>query len=198
MKKTVIVLSALLTAAACAGCGNKNNIPKDWYNDSIAYFGTAVRNGWDKADPEKYNVMEPVKASGYVVGADGKKSTSGVSVISGPEEYRDSSNQFGYLLKDLDGDGAEELLVGLINDAPQTQFLDLCVWNSDFGATHIMSSGDGDYMYLCDNGTLIRESSFGGTKETEAMKYSSENNSFEIVGSGEIITAGKYELTPFQ
>ena len=30
------------------------------------------------------------------------------------------------------------------------------------------------------------------------MKYSSENNSFEIVGSGGIITAGKYELTPFQ
>ena len=199
MKKTAIVISTLLTVAACAGCGNENKVPKDWYNDSIAYFQTAIKSGWDKADPEKYGVMEPMQASAYVVGADGEKRTSGVSVISGPEEYRDSSNKFGYLLKDLDGDGAEELLVGLINDAPQTQFLDLCVWNSDFGATHIMSSGDGDYMYLCDNGTLIKESTFGGTTETEAMKYSSENNSFEIVGNGGgIITAGKYELTPFQ
>ena len=161
MKKTAIAVSALLTVAACAGCGNEDRIPKDWYNDSIAYFETAVNNGWDKADPEKYHVMEPMQASAYVVGADGEKRTSGVSVISGPEEYRDSSNKFGYLLKDLDGDG--------------------------------------DYMYLCDNGTLIKESTFGGTTETEAMKYSSENNSFEIVGNGGgIITAGKYDLTPFQ
>lgn len=64
--------------------------------------------------------MEPMQASAYVVGTDGEKRTSGVTVMSGPEEYRDSSNQFGYLLKDLDGNGAEELLVGLINDAPQT------------------------------------------------------------------------------
>ena len=89
MKKSAIVFSALLTATACAGCGNENKVPKDWYNDSIAYFQTAVKSGWDKADPEKYNVMEP-------------------------------------------------------------------------------------------------------------MKYSSKSNSFEIVGSGGIITAGKYELIPFQ
>ena len=197
MKKSAIVLSALLTVAVCAGCGDQKKIPKEWYNDSIAYFGTAVRSGWDKADPEKYNVKELVQVSAYVTGPDGQR-TSGVTVSSGPEEYRDSSNKFGYLLKDLDGDGAEELLIGLINDAPQTQFLDLCVWNSDFGATHVMSSGDGEYMYLCNNGTLIKESSFGGKTETEAMKYSSENNSFEIVGDGGgIIMADKFELTPF-
>jgi len=195
MKKLVIL--TMLMVAVCAGCGNENIIPKEWYNDSIAYFETVVNNGWDKADPEKYNVKESVRTSAYVVGADGQKRTSGAT--SGPEEYRDSSNRFGYLLKDLDGDGAKELLVGLINDAPQTQFLELCVWNSDFGATHVMSCGDGNYMYLCDNGTLIKESRIGGATKTEAMKYASENNSFEVIeNGGGISTAGKFDLTPFQ
>jgi len=195
MKKLVIL--TLLMVTVCAGCGNKNKVPKEWYKDSIAYFETAVNNGWDNADPEKYNVKESVRSSAYVVGADGQKRTSAVTI--GPEEYRDSSNKFGYLLKDLDGDGAQELLVGLINDAPQTQFLDLCVWNSDFGATHVMSCGDGNYMYLCDNGMLIKESSFGGTTRIEAMKYSSENNSFAVIeNGGGISTAGKFNLTPFQ
>ena len=35
-------------------------------------------------------MMEPMQVSAYVVGAEGEKRTSGVTVMSGPEEYRDS------------------------------------------------------------------------------------------------------------
>jgi len=193
MKKTGIVLTALMTAVVCAGCGDKDKIPKDWYNESISYFEDGINNGWDNVNPDDYKVTETVRSTAYVTGADGKRKSA---VSSGPEEYSDSKNKFGYLLKDLDGDGAEELLIGLINDAPQTQFMDICIWHKDFGATHVMTTGNGEYMYLCADGTLIRESDYSGTPEIEGMKYSSENNSFVIVTCTGITSAGKYELTP--
>lgn len=196
MKKVTLLISTMLLAVTSAGCSVGSKIPKEWYKESIEYFRDGISKGWDQADPEKYHVKETVRVSAYVVGADGERK-DGVTVSSGPEEYADDSNRFGYLLKDLDGDGAQELLVGLINDSPETQFMDLCVWNSDFGATHVLSCGDGDYLYLCDDGTLIQESSFGGESE-EYMKYSSETNSFEIIENDGTKRAGRYELTPFE
>lgn len=190
MKKRAVLISTILTVAVCTACGNK--APKEWYKDTIAYYQDGISKGWDKVEPEDYKLTGAVKVEAYVVGADGKKSTSGVTVTDGT----DSGDKLGYLLKDLDGDGVDELLIGLINDAPQTQFSDVIVWNSDLGATHVMGGSSDHYIYLYNDGTLISESFFGGTMD--AMKYSSEDNAFVDAGTGSLTSAGKFELTPFQ
>ena len=123
----------LLTLTACVGCAKKT--PKECYNEPIGYFRDGISLGWDKVDPEKYGVKEVVRGSAYVTNADGS-TASGVTVTTGPSDYRDKSNQFGYLIKDLDGDDTMESLIGLTNDAPQTQFLDLYIWHNDFGPTY--------------------------------------------------------------
>ena len=101
------------------------------------------------------------------------------------------------MLRDLDGDGAEELLVGIIDDEPETKFTDILIWHSDIGAFRILSGGDGYYIYLCDNNVIKMDKWYGSQTLTDYMEYNSANNSFTILDPAPAVTPGKYELTPF-
>ena len=109
------------------------------------------------------------------------------------EYFTDS--RFGYLLQDLDGDGADELLIGIIDDAPETKFTDIIIWHRDFGPMKVFSVGDGYYMYLCDGNVIKEDMWYGSETKVQYMVYDSKDNSFPIVDGGGI--PKKFELTEF-
>ena len=140
-----------------------------WYNDVLDYYKMGFSTNW-RNENSKWYISDEMK--------------------SGKDEY-------GYLLKDLDGDGTDELLIGIIDDATETRFTDIFILHRDFGPTRSFHTmGEGYYYYLCE-GNLIRSDSWYGSKvETEYMKYDSENNSFPIVDLRAL--PQKFELQRFQ
>ena len=141
----------------------------DWHKDVLEYYRTGFSTGW-RNETGKWNISDEMKSKSYT---------------------------YGYLLRDLDGDGVKEFLVGIIDDAPETRFTDLYILHRDFGATRCFTTGgEGYYYYICA-GDLIRNDSWYGSKtKTEYMKYDSDNNSFPVVDVSAL--PEKFELTPFQ
>ena len=169
MKKNTIILSATVAgfvAMLFCGCSLKT-VPDGWYKETLEYYSTGFESGWANEDP-KLHISEEMK---------------------GPD------NHFGYLLRDLDGDGADELLIGIIDDSEETRFTDLYIWHRDFGAFRSLNCGDGYYMYLDDDNVIRMDSWYGSATKTEYMIYDSDDNSFLIVDGGG--KPGKYELTEF-
>ena len=167
MKKKSIKVFALLMAMAfmLTGCGGKK-APDDWYAELLQYYKDGFADGWQHEKDD------------FVI----------------CDDMKDPKNKFGYLLKDLDGDGTDEMLIGIIDDSKETRFTDICIWHWDFGANRSFYTGDGYYFYLCDNGLIKEESWRGSETEIRYMKYDGSENSFPIVDTTG--TPGKYELTP--
>ena len=166
MKKISKICVLLLTFAfLLTGCGSY--VPKEWYTGNINYYKLGFSDGW-KNEEADFNVCE---------------------------EMKDPNNKFGYLLVDLDGDGGEELLIGIIDDSPATKFTDLIIYHRDFGPTRSFRAGDGYYFYLCAGNIIKMDSWYGSQTKTDYMQYDSKENSFPIVDSAP--TPLKVELTPF-
>ena len=167
MKKVITkVLAAALLLSVCigtAGCGKKQK--NEWYKGALEYYGEGIRNGFTEND-RQLNVAE---------------------------DLRDKSKKCGYLLKDLDGDGVDELLLGLIENGIDTKFTSVVVRHRDFGAYCLLSAGGGNYIYLCaDN--VLRMDSYRGS---EYMTWSPKTNSVSKVdGEGKYLPL-KWELTAF-
>jgi hypothetical protein len=150
--KKIIVCIFLFAAMALAltGCDNKPKIPEEWYKETLKYYSEGFADGW-KAEKDTLFVAD---------------------------EMKDTNNRFGYLLKDLDGDGADEVLIGFMDDENETRFIDVFVWHSDIGAFRILHAGDGYYIYLCENNILRVDKWYGSKTLTDYMKYQPGNNSF--------------------
>jgi hypothetical protein len=142
--------------------------PKNWYNDTIEYYKEGYATNWA-------NERDDLPFS---------------------DEMKDGKNTFGYLIRDLDGDGVEELMIGM-DDKPQTRFTEIYIWNFNMGARRIWFTGNGNYLYLCDN-NIVRTDSWNGIEETQFMEYSSEDNAMRIVQVSPEPTPDKIELTPFK
>lgn len=112
------------------------------------------------------------------------------------DEMKDKNNKFGYLLRDLDGDGDDELLIGFADDEKETRFTELYIWHTDFGAMRMFSCGGGSYMYLCEDNLIRDDSLVEYEGKPRYMKFNGENNSMTILNdvTG---TPQKVELTPF-
>lgn len=164
--KSIGIIAAV--TAALSGCVSKPKIPEKWYEKTLEYYSEGFSDNW-------------------------KNETTDLYVA---EEMKDPDNKYGYLLKDLDGDGADELLIGVIDDSDVTKFIDVFIWHSDVGAFRIFHSGDDFYLYLCDD-NILREDSWYGSKTTKTryLKYQPENNSFLVVNEGS--DPRKCELTAF-
>ena len=164
-KLIAFTAAAILTVSSCGD--NRPKIPEDWYKQSLQYYSDGLSNGWKNETTQLYVA----------------------------DEMKDPNNKYGYLLKDLDGDGSAELLIGVIDDSPETKFIDLFIWHTDVGAFRIFHSGDDYYMYLCENNIIRMDSWHGSTPEIRYMKFNRENNSFTVLD--ETATPQKCELTPF-
>jgi len=163
---TKVILAAAL-AAVLSGCSGKPKVPEDWYKETLQYYTDGFADNW----------------------------ANEISDLYVADEMKDSSNKFGYLLKDLDGDGTNEVLIGYMDDAGETRFIDLFIWHSDKGAFRIFHCGDDYYMYLCEDNIIRMDSWYGSATKTEYLKYKPENNSFLKIS--EASNPQKCELTAF-
>ena len=142
-------------------------VPKDWYEETIKYYTDGFSSNFANERSD----------------------------LTFSDEMKDENNKFGYLLRDLDDDGDYELLIGIIDDSAETKFTDLYIWHTDFGARRMFSTGDGYYMYLCENNIIREDSWYGSQTEVRYMKFNGENNSMAVLET--TATPQKVELTPF-
>ncbi len=172
MRKFISIMLIVATVMLIASCGSRSKVPEGWYQDTLDYYAEGFRTNWAN---EKRELHDPV------IGTD----------------LKDPRNKFGYLLIDLDGDGGEELLIGIMDNDAHTKFTDVYIWHSDLGAFQIMSKSEGYYAYLCNGNVLRVDSWYGSQTETQYMAYNSDNNSFTILNDTKYIPM-KIELTEFQ
>ena len=86
MKKLAAsVLSVMLLMTVVFGFTGCKKAPKNWYKNCLEYYRDGINNGFTKT----------------------------FGNLHVPEELKDKNNKIGYQLRDLDGDGVEELLMDL-------------------------------------------------------------------------------------
>lgn len=173
MKKltSTILIFALLMSVVSGLTGCKKYVLKDWYVDALNYYRDGVRSGFSD-EPANFKVSSDLKVK---------------------------TNNPGYMLYDLDGDGVDELLIGLIDNSAKTKFTSIVIYHSDLGPYCVFSGANGDYFYLCANGIIKQEITSVRTNTPELYyKFDSKNNSFtRIEGDGKYIPM-KWDLTPFK
>lgn len=165
MKLKVLML-VLFCIFVLTACGKQDKAKEEWYLDTLEYYRTGFQTGWSN---EKSNL--------YI-----------------SDEMKNKDNKFGYLLKDLDGDGTMELLIGIDDGTSETKFTDIYILHRDFGPYRSFTTSDGYYMYLCDDNVIKSDSWYGSETKTDYMKYDGKENSFPIVDGGS--KPRKYDLTP--
>ena len=91
---TILTLSFLIAMIPCVtGC---NRSPVIWYIEPLTFYKNAIyKDGPDYNKDHQYSVAP---------------------------ELKDPNNEVGYLIKDLDGDGIEELLIGFNDGSNYTKF----------------------------------------------------------------------------
>ena len=170
MKRTAAAILALtMMILMIPGLTGCKKAPNDWYRETLEYYRSGVNHGFSTS----YRNL-PVS-----------------------EELKDKNNKIGYLLIDLDKDGTDELLLGLIDDGPDTKFTSLIVAHSDLGPYCLLSGSKDAHIYLCADNVIMMESVRGLTKENSYMKWNSKINAFDTIeGEGKYL-GKKWNLTPF-
>ena len=167
MKKSIkFILALTVLVLSFTGCGSSSGAPSKWYEGTINYYKEGFENNWANESSDFYVV----------------------------DEMKQPGKKFGYLLIDLDGDGTEELLIGINDGAEETKFTDLIIWHKDFGAFRSFCASEDYYIYICDNNIVRMDMWYGSQTKSEYMEYDSSNNSFPVVDGGG--KPGKFELTP--
>ena len=174
MKKltSTILILALLMSVVPGLTGCKKQVLKNWYLGALDYYGNGVKNGfYDEDEYPNFKVSSDLK---------------------------DKSKKAGYLVYDLDGDGVDELLIGLIDSSAKTKFTSIVIYHSDLGPYCVFSGANGDYFYLCANGVIKQEITSFRTNVPELYyQFDSKNNSFtQIEGDGKYFPM-LWELTEF-
>lgn len=163
------ILSAAIVLSVVYGVSGCSRKPKDWYVSALEYYRNGVKNGFT----EEYRQLNVT------------------------DDLKDSYNDPGYMLYDLDGDGIDELLIGLISDGTYTKFTNVVVYHSDLGPYCLLSGGNGYYIYLCAGNVLRVDSWYGSQTKSEYMKWNSKVNAFNVIeGEGKYMPM-KWELTEF-
>lgn len=167
MKKTLMkAVAILILLPVVTGISSCSKGPKDWYNATLEYYTEGFSSGWANEEDD----------------------------MSISDEMKDPGNTFGYLLTDLNGDGIDELLIGLVEESGFTKFTDIIIWHTDLGAYRVISCGNGDYCYLCNDNVIMQDSWPGTENTTDYMRF--DNNVFTILDEGQYYPK-HVELTVF-
>ena len=170
MKRTLAtVLTAVFLLALVPGITGCKVTPKKWYEPTLEYYSTGIKNGFEQ---EFRNL--PV-----------------------PDDLKDKSKQQGYLLIDLDKDGVDELLIGLIDDGPSTKFTNVIVFHSDLGPYSLLTGSSRSYISLCYDNVIVMGDGSSSYDQPTYMRWNHKDNAFNVIdGEGKFLPT-KWELTPF-
>ncbi len=171
----ILTVTFLLAMIPCVtGC---NRSPVVWYVETLAFYRKAIYEDGPEYDKDhSYNVAP---------------------------ELKNPNNEVGYLLKDLDGDGVEELLIGFNDGSNETKFTDVIVLypDKDIGALKLLGGTGGSYIYLCGADNVIcMEDNFDITDTSRTfMQYQGGNiGNFSVIdGEGKYLPAA-WELKSFE
>lgn len=87
------------------------------------------------------------------------------------EVLRDNAGN-GYLLKDMDGDGTNELLIGPLEGDEYHRQLILAMYTmEDYSPVEVFSGGEDDEYYLCENGSFDEKQAPTTTRITHNYYY---------------------------
>ena len=171
MKRTLAtVLTVAFLLALIPGITGCKIIPKKWYEETLNYYSDGIKNGFK----QEYNNL-PV-----------------------PDDLKDSSKKKGYLLVDLDKDGVNELLIGLIDDGAETNFTNVIVCHSDLGPYSLLTGSSNNYIHLCYDNVIEMKGAGEHYNMPTFMRWNQKSNSFTVIdGEGKFLPT-KWELTPFE
>ena len=160
MKKTILILTSIL---AIAGCANRNitnaaaeedmiENGKIGYADIVSFLVQGYQCRWDGISPED----------------------QGLSQV-----YSYCSELAGYAIKDIDGDGIEELLIGDNFGSDGYDIYDIYTINpADGSLFHLAKGGERDRFRINGEGVIIENGS---------------NSAFDSFTKGYVIKDGKLE-----
>ena len=171
MKRTLAtVLTVAFLLALVPGITGCKIIPKKWYEPTLSYYSDGIKNGFTE---EYGNLLVP-------------------------SDLKDSSVKKGYLLADLDNDGVDELLIGLIDDEDCTKFTNVIVFHTDLGPYSLLTGSSTNYIYLCYDNVIEMDGAGERYNEPTFMKWNHKDNSFTVIdGEGKFLPM-KWDLTPFE
>ena len=165
---SVILIAGLLICVAGSMTGCMRP-KKNWYESALAYYSDGIKNGF----------------------------TTEYSNLDVPVELRNENIKFGYMLYELDGDGTNELLIGMIDEGDYTKFTNVIAYHRGLGPDCLLTGSQGYYVYLCASGVLRYDSWLGSETQKDYMKFNSNDLSFTLIdGEGKYLPM-KWELTEF-
>ena len=164
-----ILILSLLVSVVFGMTGCKKAALKDWYKEALEFYGDGIRYGFHD-EPQNYTVSPALKNKSY---------------------------QKGYLLHDLDGDGVDELLIGIIDGGSYTRFTSVIVYHSDIGPYCLLSGGEDTFIYLCNGNVLMMDDNYINDPQLKYMKFSSKSNAFTYIEDEGKYLPMKWELTEF-
>ena len=163
----VIVIMML----SLVGCGGSSQSSKTWYEKTIDNYKTGFSQNWSSG-------KDPFG--------------TGVSDI-----YLDKDVTFGYTLMDLNKDGVDELLIGIVDDsATKTVVTDIIANKKDIGVYDLYSVGDYGELYILSDGRIRHDDHMiKGYDETKYFEFTEECSFLTVDGGGEPMIL---KLTPFE
>ena len=172
-KSRILMISAgVLAAAFClAGCGAENNISEETVTSELAETSLTTYNDISEKVAAEILTLEETAQRAYLDFLSGDVSMLEDTVLG--QEWTDfylPNSELEYVFLDLDGDDISELLIQYA-DSPETlnavfNYEDgkLICWNFD---SVEMSGRD----YPLQNGTMVRQYDFNGTRSYTGFRY---------------------------
>lgn len=160
MKKALFLISFLLLLASCAD--NRKMTKEEiidygeiGYSDIVSYIVVGYQTGWEDMDPREMN-LSPV--------------------------YSYSSPYAGFVQKDIDGDGFEELLIGdRFEDGRYALYDIYCFNKKNASLIHLASGGERDSFVITRDGIII-ESGSNSAQDSFVKGYRIRNDKLRKCG----------------
>lgn len=154
-----------------AGCGGKSKPSKNWYEQTIQNYKTGFSQNWSSGKDPFNN---------YVC-----------------DSYLDKNITYGYIVMDLNKDGIDELLIGIVDeDATKTVITDIIANKKDIGVYNLYNVGDYGELYILSDGRIRHDDRMTkGQVDTKYFEFTEDCTFLSVDGGGEPMILN---LTPFE